>query len=286
METLAPARTNGYAKLIAISYKLYKKSLAQVFLLSLLLSFVVFIPRFTVILTKYDILQRGWNWFTLVLFAIQFIAIFLFIGIIWHVYCIFHGKKDRLAKDFNVGVHKVISVAVAGIIQNLAIIGVSLLVFAFQVYLASQQLLFNNNLLNMIFTIAVFSLSMFLILYLVTLFAFLIPLIAIENKNVFAALNKSISLGWNHWWRIFSVQLTPWIIYAFVLAIIRYAFHIDFHIYFVSPASDSIGISIAHMLIFAIFIPFIATTMVVQLNDLEQRVKPIRIRIRKQRKKR
>lgn len=284
METLAPTSTNGYQKLIALSYRLYKKSLVKVFLLSLLLSFIVFIPRFTVITLKYDILQPGWNWHWLLLIAIQLFTIFLFIAIIWHVYCVFHGKRDKLAKDLNVGVHKIISVAVAGLLQNFGIIVASLLIFAFQAYLASQQLLFNNNFINLIFTIAVFSLSMLLILYIFSMFAFLIPLIAIENKNIFAALNKSVSLGWNHWWRIFSVQLTPWLIYAAVLGIFRFLLHVDFRIYFISPASDNLSLSLAHMLIFALFIPFIATTMVVQLHDLELRVKPIKAR--KQRKKR
>ena len=78
-------------------------------------------------------------------------------------------------------------------------------------------------------------------------------------------------LVWNHWWRVFSVQATPWLCYLFLLFSLKYVLGINIHIYLLGQTSHSVLISLLHLLIFAIFIPWVAAILVVQLKDLELR---------------
>src|SRR5205823_1955905 len=119
-------------------------------------------------------------------------------------------------------------------------------------------ILFNNSLIGWILTFILFALQLFVILYTISLFVFLMPLIAIENRNVFAAIRKSILLAWNHWWRLFTVQLTPWLFYTVVVILMRYALNLYIHIYFLDSTTHDWLPTITHLLVFALLIPWVA----------------------------
>jgi hypothetical protein len=78
-------------------------------------------------------------------------------------------------------------------------------------------------------------------------------------------------LVWNHWWRVFSTQLTPWLFYLALLIAVKYVLHIDFHIYFTQKIDNTLWVTIAHIAVFSLFIPWVAALLLVQLKDLELR---------------
>ena len=97
------------------------------------------------------------------------------------------------------------------------------------------------------------------------------PLIAIENKGIVAALERSMRLAWNHWLRIFLMQMTPWFCYLIFLSILKFIFRINVHIYFTNTLVHPLWTSVLQMIIFALFIPWVAAILLVQLKDLELR---------------
>lgn len=160
---------------------------------------------------------------------------------------------------------------IAAIVESAIVFAVTVLMFYIQLLLYQHQLLFYQNLLGLLLTIAIFIIQFLVILYLSVMFIFFIPLIATENKGIFSSLQKSISLAWNHWWRVFSVQITPWLCYVILLIIIKYALNIDIHIYFIETTAPSLKTSLLHIVIFALYIPWVAALLLVQLKDLELR---------------
>src|SRR5262249_19366569 len=142
------------------------------------------------------------------------------------------------------------------------------------IYLLLQQYLTYTypHLESVILTILVLFLQVGIILYFSTLFLFMVPLIAIENKNILISLEKSMLLVWNHWWRVFSLQLTPLICYLLIMIMIRFVFHVHIHIYFFDDNPDSSWmITLMHLIIFIFFTPWVATLLLLQLKDLEFR---------------
>lgn len=273
MEHILPDRPLNYRQLIKASLILYKVSFVRILILSFLLSFTVFIPRILSIAIGEDLFfsLTPTGWYRVWLACIQVVSIIFFIGILWRMHCILINKKEPLVEDFSIAIHKIISVLVAGVIQSVILLLVALVIYFFQLLLHKEGLLFNNNLISTILTTLVFLLPFLFILYTVALFTFLIPLIAIENRNVFAAVRKSVLLAWNHWWRIFTVQATPWLTYLFVLILVRFAMNINIHIYYMDANPHHLLPTIINLILFTCFIPWVAALLLVQLNDLEIR---------------
>jgi hypothetical protein len=109
------------------------------------------------------------------------------------------------------------------------------------------------------------------IFYIYYLFYFYLPLILTENEGAFSSLKKSAVLVWRNWWRTCVVQILPWACYLIFLVIVREAFKLNLHIYFIDNYSPTIGITCLQILLFALFIPWPAATLLVQLRDLELR---------------
>lgn len=273
METLLPTHPLSYKNLIKRSIVLYKASIQRILLLTSLLAFVVFIPRLLSDVVGQDILlnlppfsiYRAW------ILVIDLAAFMFMIAILWRMHCIIRGVHEPYIEDFKIGLKKLWIVVLATLLQSAVVLAFVLLIYAFQMLLYTHQLLFIHNTIGLIFTILVFMGQLFLLMYISMLFYFLNPLIAIENRGVFGSLERSAFLVWNHWWRAFSVQITPWVCYVIGLGLIRFVFKINIHIYFFEHTAHSIWATVIHMIIFAFFAPWVAAVLLVQLKDLELR---------------
>lgn len=273
MESFLPSQPLSYQQLLWKSLILYRTGFNKIILLSALLSVIIFIPRLMADVIGQDVFvnlqplspERLW------LMAIDIAALIFFIAILWHMFCVMRNKHEPFIEDFSIGLKKVWYVFIAGIIQSAILFAFGLIVYALLMLLHSMHLLFINSLWGIILTTFVFMGQFILLLYVSTLFVFLIPLIAIENKGILSALEKSIALAWNHWWRVFSLQITPWIGYIVLLIVLKYIINIDIHIYFTHKSHYAIWTSIFNMALFTLFIPWIAALLLIQLKDLEIR---------------
>lgn len=269
----------GYIELIKRSLRLYFASFSKVIMLSFILSVIVFIPRLISYILGYDILTSFGRLDINILWilVLDFFSLLLMITIFWRLHCVAHYKQEGFKEDFNVGIHKVLYVFVAVIIQSIIVFGISGLTFLLQILLYKHHLLFTDNSSiswQLVFTILIFFGQAILILFLFTLFIFLTPLIAIENEHIFQSIRRSISLTWNHWWRVFYTIISPWIFFVFFSLFIKFFVGLDIHIYFVNNQQGiTIGPILLQMALFALFVIWPTSLLYVQLKDLELRKK-------------
>lgn len=272
MDTLLPSQPENYWKLIKRSLVIYRVSFFHVFLLALVLSAVAFIPRIVSLYAGYNFFQNlaATSPHKLWILLINLICLLLFIALIWRIRCVIHNKHEPFIEDLSVGIRKTLYVFVAAIIQGLVLLGVMLIIYGMLHLLRHQQPNINSA-ASFIIAYIVLVGQLFLLTYVFTLFYFYVPLIAIENRGIIGSLERSIYLVWNHWWRTFSVQVTPWLTYLIVLIIIRFFFHINIHIYLIEGTQPNALVTILHIFLFALFIPWDAAILLVQLKDLELR---------------
>jgi len=273
MDATLPAQPAGYRQLMKQSFVLYRAGFLKSIGLGFLLSVAVFIPRLHAYFIGANIfssltpfsLQALW------LIVVNLISILFFIGLIWHMHCVNRHIHEPFIEDLVVGMKKLFYVLVATLIQSIIIYAIALTLFGVIILLHNHQLLFPTFSFGAFIPVLIFGLQFILIIYLWTLFLFLIPLIAIENKGILTSLERSAALVWNHWWRIFSVQFTPWVCYIVLLVLIKFFFHIDIHIYFTPHDYASIWPTVLNIVLFGFFTPWLAALLVVQLKDLELR---------------
>lgn len=273
MRKLLPSKPENYWGIIKRSLRLYRVSIAQVFSLSLLLSILAFLPRFISIFMGHDVFlnftlfdpQRLW------IILLNIVCMLVFIAMLWRIHCIIVGIHEPFLQDFRIGLKKVLYVFIANIIASFIIVTITMTLYGLEFLLVQYHLLFAVNTTSALITLIVFSGQLILTVYLLTLFVFLLPLIAIENEHIFTSIKRSVLLVWNHWWRTFSVQITPWLSYLILLVIIKFLLNVQIHIYFTRLDVQNIWPSILHVLLFAFFIPWVGAILLVQLNDLELR---------------
>lgn len=273
METLLSTQPSSYKEMIKASLRLYRASFAKVIFISFPLSLIIFIPRLISDVIGQDLFLNlpALSPYRLWLVPIHLISIIFFIGIIWRMNCVIRGMHEPLIEDFSIGLRKVIYVLIATLIQSTIVFAVAIALFGLLFVLKQYFLVFHYDLFSMLLTCTLLLAQIILIIYVYTLFIFLVPIIAVENKGIFISLERSASLVWNHWWRVFSVQFTPWLAYLFLLFILRFTLGLDIHIYFLQPSPYTLGATFLHLIIFAIFIPWVAAIMLIQLKDLELR---------------
>lgn len=273
MDTKLATTPLNYGPLIKQSLSLYKRSITHVFILSLLLSITVFIPRLLSLLIEQDIFMNlpPLSWQRLWMVAINIVSLVFFIGMLWRIHALMKNKDVPFIKDVLVGVKKVLLVFIAALLQSAILFAIALIMYGAQILLHQYNLLFSTHPLGIILTAFLFIGQFILLLYVATMFIFLFPLIAVENKSILASFEYSVSLAWNHWWRTFSVQITPWLCYLILLLIIRNVFHIDIHIYFMGYGTHTFPTTLLHLFLFALFIPWVAALLLTQLHDLELR---------------
>ncbi len=275
MDTLLPTQPSSYKELIKNSLKLYRVSFSRIIILSFFLSLVIFIPRFLSDVIGQEIFlnvpplspHRLW------LLAVNLIGITFFIGILWRMHCIIRGFHEPLIEDLTVGIKKVIYVFAATLFESAILFAVAIAIYGFEILIKQHHLLLQQQLMMTALITLIFVLQFLLLVYISTLFVFFIPILAIENKGVIGSFEQSVLLVWNHWWRVLSLQFSPWICYLILLILIRSVLGIDIHLYFFKYTTHSIIATLLHFIIFALFIPWVAATLLVQLKDLELRKK-------------
>lgn len=277
MDTILPSYPERYSVLLYRSLILYIRSFSKSIIFSLLMAVIVFIPRLISDILGHDILlgvpEKNYQYLWQVL--IDVIALTFSIAIYWHMRCVIVNVNEPLAEDARRGIKKIASVFIGSLIQGLILIAVALVVYGLLFLLYQQHMLGGVNtqlsITRTLFLFTIFVGQFFLILYVATLFIFLVPIIVIENQGILHALEKSASLVWNHWWRTFSLQVTPWICYLLVMIIIKYVLGINIHIYFMDRTEHLIWTSLLQIVLFTLFIPWVAAVVIVQLRDLELR---------------
>lgn len=278
METILPTHPQSNFNLLRRSFVLYSASFGKVFLLALLIAILCFVPRLLTYLLGQNIFvnlnaQSRFNPHLIWATILDLIALIMFIAIFWRMHCIDRGFHEPFIEDFYVGLKKIFAVVVAAFIQSAILLVVStitmgIIIFLYQNHYLSGQI----STTGFAITVILFCLQFFLLLYVSTLFIFFIPLIAIENKGVLAALQRSMKLGWNHWWRILSLQFVPWFTYLFLLLIIRYPLHVNVRIFFVENNNPiTLWEIILQIFLFAFILIWAAALLLVQLRDLELR---------------
>ncbi len=278
MDTILPSQPEPYSILLKRSLILYFRGFSKAIIFSLLLALVIFTPRLFADITGRDIFLgiSGTNPRRLWLFVFDIISMLFSIAIYWHLFCVLRNKDEPLAEDFARGIKKVLHVFLATLIQGIILLAVTVVIYGI-LFLLYQYRVFHlesvsqMNIWRTLFLMVILLSQLFLIMYVTTLFVFIVPIIVIENNGVLPALEKSASLVWNHWWRTFSLQITPWFFYLITLLVIRFIIRINIHIYFFEQGTHTILTTIMNILIFALFIPWIASAVIVQLRDLELR---------------
>lgn len=274
MDEFLPLHPESNHELVGHSFTLYRKSFSKVIIFALIIALLVFIPRLISDSIGQDIfsnlapLSLHRLWFLL----INLTSLLFFTAIIWHMYYAnIRHHREKLIDDMNVGLHKIFYIFIASMLESLIVFGVSVILYGLQIILQQHNLLFADNSLSMTITTLLFCGQLILILYISTLFVFFIPLITIENKGIFGSLQRSVSLVWNHWWRVFTLQLLPWFCYFIFLLVIKYGFKINIHIYFLGNTTQPLWVTLLHLIVFAFFVPWVAALLIVQLKDLELR---------------
>lgn len=275
MEKLILKEPAPYSQLIKFSLQVYRRSFNKVLFLSLLLAIVIFLPAIIADLTNHEVFfmdsffdpRRLW------LILVDLFSLIVLVAIIWNIHCVMFGIKEPLIQDFKMGLQKLAQVLLAVLIQVILIFAAIFIVYGFETVLFQPRPMVHPGFWGIAFVGLIFGLQIAFILYVSTLFVFYIPIIATENKGIIVALERSISLVWNHWWRTLSVQLTPWFYYTMILIVMKYVLGLNIHFYFTERKIYTLQITILHLVLFTFFIPWITSLLLVQLNDLELRKK-------------
>lgn len=273
MDTLLPTQPETYWQLLRRSIRLYRVSFKKVALLAVLLAITAFVPRLLSYAIGQDVLHNltlfslNQLWLTM----LNLVAFIFFIAIIWHMHCEIIHKHESLREDFSIGFKKVITVFIASTLQSVLVIAIIAIIIASQMLIHYYlPFLFESGLGIWIVSL-IFLFELTLLAYIATLFIFIVPLVAIENKGILSSIQRSITLVWNHWWRTVTLQATPWICFILVLAFVKFILKINVHIYFIDQVPHPLLLTILQIIIFAIFIPWVAALLLVQLQDLELR---------------
>lgn len=277
METILPSQPAGYKQLIKTSFALYQSSFTRIVVMALLLSIITFTPRLISIVIGQDLYLNMplLSPYRLWLLAIDMAALIFFVAILWRMHCVTRGVHEPLIEDFSVGVKKVFYVLVASIIQYSILLAYAAIIISLQIIMLKYQYLLMQSQLSFILALSFMLGQTALLTYVTILFVFFIPIIAIENKGVIAAFERSMHLSWNHWWSILTIQLTPWICYLIILGLMRNILNLDIHIYFLDQGPHNEWATLIHIIIFALFIPWVASLLLIQLNDIELRKKMV-----------
>ncbi len=252
------------------SLSLYFKSFIHVFLFALVLSIIAFTPRIVTALTGHDAVfdPSPFTREKILFLLIDVCSLILFTAMLWRIKCLIIGKHETILEDFKTALKKTPYILVAVILQGLVFLLVNIV--SLGLYLLAGPTALSST-LNYWIIGSTFILQFFAIIYIYFLFYFYLALILTEDKNALSSLKKSVALVWKNWWRTCILQVLPWICYFIVLVIIREIFQFNIHIYFFEPLRPDLFSISLQIVIFALFLPWPAATLLVQLRDLELR---------------
>ncbi|HEX2548904.1 MAG TPA: hypothetical protein VHM20_03685 [Gammaproteobacteria bacterium] len=254
------------------SFRLYLASFIKVIPLAFLLSIIVFIPEiFSWIFDKQLFsplisMDSFWSLF------FNLIIVFVYMALLWRMQSVLYKVRDRLRDDVEQVTRKFLRVVVAGLIVTF-ILG-SIAFFTMFIYsLIIEQKFFLEPTYFAMFIVSIVSfVYAALVTYLYFAFYFYLPLILTENAGIFTSLLRSFVIVYHNWWRVFLLQITPGLVFFVLLLAVRFIFHYNVNIFLLSsPGQISIGVYIFHIIMAALFIPWIAAILLLQLHDLELR---------------
>jgi len=257
----------NYFGLIKASLQLYRASFDRTIILSFLFTLFIFIPNILAIITgtplfiftSFTVQQL---WFLMV----QLIGTALYVAILWRMHCVLRGIHELMTDDLKMGVEKVLYIIASIVVATLILFGVFLLVIGIHHWLQYNQF---NLMSHPILLSVLFIWLGIIVLYICSLFIFFAPLIVTENYGVFTSLKRSASLVWNHWGRVITTQITPWVVYVLIMTLFRYLFKLDILMYGIY----AIGFTFVHILVVTLLLPWLAALSLMQLKDLELRNK-------------
>lgn len=270
--TLLPTTPESYSQLLKRSIVLYRASFYRVFLVSLLLGVVVFIPRFMSLAIGEDLYadQATFSFSRLWLLLVNLASLTVFIALIFRIYCVVRNVHEPFVQDLSTGLRRLLNVFFATIIESIFILAAIFTVILLQFVMIRYMTLDPNNSFQAFLMGLLLLGQALLIIYVTTLFIFIIPIIAVENKHILYAISRSVSLVWNHWWRVFSLQMTPWLFFSAILFLLKFL-HVDLNIYFFYDEANTLSGTLVNLLFFALLAPWAANLLLIQLKDLENR---------------
>lgn len=257
------------SRLLLRGLKLYAASIKQVIGLALLFSFIVYIPQVIAIYSGLNVfgLARSLAFYNLFFFIVNFCALFVFTAMLWRMNCVMLNQHESILDDFIVASKKILLIAGASIISMLLI---SFLVYIF-VMLPAQNIVQAPSTVAINLGLIFLVLGFFISIYIIYLLIFYLPLILTENKGIMAALKKSFRLVRGHWWKVFLLLVTPYVVYWIFLWILQGVLHIDMSMNVAWNNAHKALWVMFNVLFFALFVPFEGALLLLQLRDLEIR---------------
>ncbi len=281
------------------SWDLYRATFLKAFLMALVLSVIEFLPRLITIYVGHETfaINTHFNYYRLLIVIDDIIEIIIFAAILWRMQNTALGRHESLETDYRTGLKKLPAIIGASCIQLFLYALVSLSGIATVLFLDKYDIspdLGARHALAMFLHGIPIMLQFFVNLYLFVLFYFYMALIITEANGPINSLEHSARLVWSRWWYTFWVIVTPWLVYTIVMLSFK-ALGVNLHIFIIEVPVYSMTLlpTLVHIVLFAIFIPWFAATMLVQLRNLEflhgplvkVRVKPAREGILKKIKK-
>jgi len=265
-------------QLIIRSLRLYGFAFSKVILLALALSITNFIPELLGFITNIDVFYTSSllssQRFGLLLAYV--VSLLLFTAILWRIRCLIRHAHETVEDDLKIALKKIPSILIAVIVQAFIFILASLATVSFYTYLLQHHgdfIFSTNRFLNFIMLLF-FSLPFLFNIFITVLFLFYLPLILTENMGVISSLKQSANLVWKKWWRTLLVQAIPLVCYLAILYVINRHTVIKIPVDFFLPGTPPTLLAVLiHLLLLALFIPWVAATLLVQLRDLELRKK-------------
>lgn len=260
-------------QLIASSFKVYGRIVASTLVLVLLLAILGFVPRLFALLIGQNVFVElpYLSPYRLWLLVSDIFSLLIFTALLWSAYRALIKKPVSIGEAIAKAIQKFPHVIVAVLILWAMFFIISLTATALFALMNHQQILFGHSTTGILFTSLVFLIQVGLILFFIILFYFYLPIILLENKGVIQALGYSATLVWNQWWRVFALQIFPWVCFVICLFILKYFIQLPVHIYFTAPEPLTLVSTIINLILFLIFIPWIVSILFVQFRDLEIR---------------
>jgi hypothetical protein len=257
-------------QVVTRAWNLYLSTFFKVYALAFVIAILAFIPAFYVIGVAegyFSVILPMFAFKTLIVIT-EIISLTIFLGILWCLQCVTVHKHESLKTDLTVAFKHLLQVIFAAILQGLLFSLIAICSKDFFILVASSAL--PRTPMGLFISGIPVMLAAGLCVVLFFLFIFYLPLILTENKNPIRALQRSMELVWGNWWRVFWTILTPWLTYVVLLFTIKALMN---YTGFFEPGRPSLIKSFIYMLTFAVYLPWFASTLLVQLRDLELRQK-------------
>jgi hypothetical protein len=265
-------QVESLAKTLTRSWDLYRSTFLKAFLMALLLSIIEFLPRLITIIVGHETfaINAHFNYYRVLILFDNILELVLFAAILWCMQNTAQGYHETLKTDYKTGLEKLPAIIGASFIQLFLYALVSLSAIATVLYLDKYEFLPGTHILNVFLHGIPIMLQFFINLFLFVLFYFYMALIITEDNGPIDSLEHSARLVWGRWWKTFWVIVTPWLVYTLVLMGFK-ALGVNLHIFIIETPIYSMTLfpTLVHIILFAIFIPWFASTMLVQLRNLE-----------------